>query len=108
MILKTGWQEGKYWLNTQGYLKKKHSSELALQLKNTILIDYIWKDITMFGRIKDSELGVRWGYLRMAIADLHFWLPHTYISTVMHSFHNKLSNFIPNERTANLLVLVNT
>ena len=42
-----------------GLFKKKHSSELALQLKNTILIEYTWKDITMFEKIKDSELGMR-------------------------------------------------
>lgn len=36
------------------------------------------KDITMFGKIKDSELGMRLGYLKIAIFNLFFWLPHTW------------------------------
>lgn len=39
------------------------------------------KDITMFGKIKDCELGMRLGYLKKAIVNPFFWLPHTYISS---------------------------
>lgn len=45
----------------------------------------------MFGKIKDSELGIRLGYLERATVNPFFWLPIIYIPTVMHSFH-KLNN----------------
>ena len=52
----------------------------------------------MFGKIKDSELGMRLGYLKIAIVNPFFWLPHTYISSYAF-FPHKLNNFTLNEQT---------
>lgn len=35
-------------------LLKINTSELALKLRNTFLIEHIMKDISVFGKIKDS------------------------------------------------------
>lgn len=57
--------------NTQSY--EINTSELSLKLRSTFLTEHIMKDITIFGKIKDSELEMRFGYLKTTIFYLFFF-----------------------------------